>query len=251
VQEFEGAGRVVIVAAHPDDEVIGAGILLASLKDIWIVHTTNGSPRDLADARRSGCSTQEDYANARRREFGCAMRLAGVPLEHSTCLNFTDQETMHHMAELCTRVAQELRHLSAEVVLTHPYEGGHPDHDSTAFAVHRCFRETGRLFEMTSYHSREGVLETGKFLPNGEPAAVRELRQADKLTKESMLACFQSQQPVLRDFPVVPEQFRPAPRYDFTKPPHAGTLHYERLPWGITGQRWRELAAECEHAVSR
>jgi hypothetical protein len=36
---------------------------------------------------------------------------------------------------------------------------------------------------------------------------------------------------------------RPAPLYDFTKPPHAGKLWYESLGWSMTGRRWRELAA--------
>jgi hypothetical protein len=25
-------------------------------------------------------------------------------------------------------------------------------------------------------------------------------------------------------------------------PPHAGPLHYERQPWGMSGERWRNLA---------
>ena len=239
----------MIVAAHPDDEVIGAGALLGMLDDVWIIHTTNGSPRDLSDARRSGFSTQEEYAAARRREFHSAMQLAGVPADHAICLNFTDQESMLHMPDVCRLVAEEIGRLKPSIVLTQPYEGGHPDHDTAALAVHRCFANTGRLFEMTAYYWLNGLLETGKFLPNGEPGVTEELSEPDRTRKERMLACFRSQEATLQWFPVVPEQFRPAPDYDFTQPPHAGTLQYERLPWGITGQRWRELAAECGRAL--
>jgi N-acetylglucosamine malate deacetylase 2 len=246
VQELEQAKRVVIVVAHPDDEVIGAGALLPYLRDVRIVHTTDGSPLDLSDAARNGFASREEYAAARQQELTCALELAGIPRDHMICLGFTDKETMNHLWDLCRRVEEELLRLDPDAVLTQPYEGGHPDHDSTAFAVHRCFGRSGRLFEMTSYHAKDGALETSVFLPRGECAAVRALREEDADRKRRMLACFKSQESVLRDFPVVPEQFRRAPHYDFTQPPHPGMLHYERLPWGITGHRWRELAARCE-----
>jgi N-acetylglucosamine malate deacetylase 2 len=243
MQELERAKRVVIVVAHPDDEVIGAGALLPYLQDVWIVHTTDGSPADLVDATRSGFVSREEYAAARRQELACALRLARVPWQRAVCLRFTDKETMYHLADLFRGLMEVFARLKPDAVLTQPYEGGHPDHDSTAFAVHRCLGRSGALFEMTSYHSRDASLETGVFLPNGETPALRELREEDRARKRKMLACFKSQQSVLRDFPVVPEQFRRAPEYDFTQPPHEGKLHYERLPWGITGQRWRELAS--------
>ena len=40
------------------------------------------------------------------------------------------------------------------VVLTHAYEGGHPDHDAVAFAVHRAARRTSAaVVEMPFYHA--------------------------------------------------------------------------------------------------
>jgi LmbE family N-acetylglucosaminyl deacetylase len=176
------------------------------------------------------------------------MSIACVPAEHSICLGYTDQETIYHLDYLCGRLAEEIARLEPDVVLTQPYEGGHPDHDTTAFAVDRCFGWSGQVFEMTSYHSRDGDLATGKFLGGGDAGTERELGEQDAVRKQKMLACFKSQRAVLKYFRLVPEQFRRAPKYDFTQPPHTGTLHYERLGWGITGHRWRELAARCEWA---
>jgi LmbE family N-acetylglucosaminyl deacetylase len=179
------------------------------------------------------------------------MTTAGVPPGSSTCLGYTDQEAIYHLDELCGRLAEEFARLEPDVVLTQPYEGGHPDHDATAFAVDRCFAWSGQVFEMTSYHSCEGELVTGTFLPGDEAVAIRDLSEQDASRKQKMLECFKSQQAVLKYFRMGPEQFRRAPKYDFTQPPHAGTLHYERLGWGMTGHRWRELAARCEWAHSQ
>ena len=41
------------------------------------------------------------------------------------------------------------------------------------------------------------------------------------------------------------ERFRPAPNYDFTRPPHAGQLFYEKFNWGMTGEQWRALAGRA------
>jgi LmbE family N-acetylglucosaminyl deacetylase len=176
------------------------------------------------------------------------MKIAGVPAEHCTSLGYTDQEAIYHLDDMCDRLGQEFARLGPDVVLTQPYEGGHPDHDATAFAVDRCFGWSGQVFEMASYYSRNGELVTGEFLPGGDPGELRDLGEQEFRRKLEMLACFESQQPVLQYFRVGPERFRRAPKYDFGQPPHAGVLHYERLGWGMTGHRWRELAARCEWA---
>jgi LmbE family N-acetylglucosaminyl deacetylase len=244
--QFDPEGRITIIAAHPDDETIGAGALLRYLPQVKIIHVTDGSPADLALASRSGFSSREEYSAARRRELECALALAGLSLADTISLGFTDQETMYHLPELCDRLTDELSKDPPDLIVTHPYEGGHPDHDSIAFAVRRVCGPSTRLFEMTSYHEGNAGLTTGVFLPNGEPGTViRELTREDRAIKQKMLACFDSQASVLINFPVVPELFRPAPDYDFTQPPAEGSLYYEKRPWGITGRQWRDLAAQC------
>ena len=64
-----------------------------------------------------------------------------------------------------------------------------------------------------------------------------------------MLDCFVSQRDLLAAFGTKVERFREAPDYDFTKPPHLGELHYERLGWGITGEIWRQHAAAALDAL--
>ena len=43
--------RVAVVAAHPDDETIGAGASLGLLRTPVLVHVTDGAPRSGHDAR--------------------------------------------------------------------------------------------------------------------------------------------------------------------------------------------------------
>ena len=246
----ERAPAVMIVAAHPDDEVIGAGAQLPRLKELTIVHTTDGAPRDRRDANAAGYGSWETYASARRGELAAALRLAGVPADAACTLGFADQGASFHLVELADALAAVFAERRPEVVITQPYEGGHPDHDATAFAVHAACALLARrglrppaLVEMTSYHAGEGGLVTASFLPRPQSEVTTLVLDAQaRACKRALVACFATQRAVLAQFPLEIEPFRPAPSYDFARPPHDGRLYYEHFDWGVDGIRWRALA---------
>jgi N-acetylglucosamine malate deacetylase 2 len=243
------APRLVVVGAHPDDETIGAGGRLRQFRNASFVCVTDGAPRDPSDTAAAGFQTPEHYAAARRAEFGSVLSAAGIK-RSGRHLNYVDQETSINLNALTQTLADLLRELEPEVILTQPYEGGHPDHDATAFAVHRACqlmeRSGGRaplIVEMTSYHSRSGTMETATFLPSGSREEVTTvLSDEERRFKATLFQCYRTQQQVLQSFPIAIERFRIAPDYDFTEPPHAGRLFYENFNWGMTGARWRHLA---------
>jgi N-acetylglucosamine malate deacetylase 2 len=251
---FEGR-RIAIVAAHPDDETIGAGALLSLLRETVFIHVTDGAPRDMEDATANGFSTREDYAAARRQEFHNALRAGNVSPSATLCLGHTDQEAALHLVEIARDLSCLLRQFAVDTVLVHPYEGGHPDHDSTAFAVHAACRLSAgralRIMEFTSYHDREGRFETGAFLADhGTAEFTMRLDGEEQARKQRMFECFRTQHKVLRQFKIAEERFRRAPAYDFTSPPHRGRLWYEQFSWGITKSRWLALAKSAAEELS-
>jgi hypothetical protein len=40
----------LVTAAHPEDETIGAGVLISRAEHVQVVHATEGSPPNLSDA---------------------------------------------------------------------------------------------------------------------------------------------------------------------------------------------------------
>jgi LmbE family N-acetylglucosaminyl deacetylase len=253
---------VLMVVAHPDDETIGAGGLLPRLPGLRIVHLTDGAPRDPANTGAAGFEHREDYAAERRRELIAAVRLAGVEPWQLTAFNVVDQEASLEMAYLTLKLVDLIRKGRPGVILTHAYEGGHPDHDAAAFAVHAaCVRvqTPPEVYEFTSYHaaaqvqaagrSRESSgtarIETGRFLSGTDPGEVVMLDQAARSRKREMFDCFPTQRQMLHHFAIEEERFRPSPAYDFTTAPHPGPLLYESFGWTLTGERWRLLAQEA------
>ncbi len=252
------APPLLVVSAHPDDEVVSLGSRLPRLPGVTLVHVTDGAPRNGADARAHGFGGWAAYALARRRELESAVALAGIAPAQLRELEVADQAASLHLAAIARRLADLFAELRPVGVVTHPYEGGHPDHDATAFAVHAACRLLVRrrepipiLVEASSYHNGPGGIEVGCFVPRaGAAEAVTvQLSEAECDLKRRMFACFASQQETLQYFPVGVECFRLAPRYDFWNPPHGGRLFYENFPWGMTGQRFCMLAREAEEQL--
>jgi LmbE family N-acetylglucosaminyl deacetylase len=162
--------RVMIVAAHPDDETLGLGAQLCRFDDALLVHATDGAPRDGEDARNYGFAAPAEYAAARRRELAAALRAGGADGLRTLCLGLPDKEAMADLAGLSRRIAGLFREENPAAVITHAYEGGHPDHDSVAFAVHaagRLIDHPPTIIEFPLYHRAAGEMVTGIF-----PAAI-------------------------------------------------------------------------------
>jgi LmbE family N-acetylglucosaminyl deacetylase len=247
-------GRVLVVVAHPDDETVGAGSRLPLLRSARFVYATDGAPRDGLDAARHGLSV-DAYRVVRKCERAAALALCGIGEKQVVELGCPDQQAARRLPQLAMRLADLFNAERPQVVLTHPYEGGHPDHDATAFAAHAArqwLRQRGQavpdLVEMASYHRGEHGLRSGAFLPHAavnQASGIAVLDSRDRVFKQGLLDCYGTQRETLRRFPLDRECFRPAPPYDFGHAPHAGLLFYEEHGWGVTGEEFRALALQA------
>lgn len=258
--------RLLLVFAHPDDEVLAIGGRMARLSASRLLTVTDGAPLNGQDAAHHGFASLQAYRDARTGELDRAFTKAGLlpfapmrtPLEWTPV---ADQTTPLHLVRLTQALAVAIHQLRPEAVLTHPYEGGHPDHDACAFAVHTAVRMLQRgsaplgpasvytpvIAEAAFYHAGPAGMQTGRFLPSPEPVAERRcpLSPKEQRMKRDLLDCFPSQRETLQQFQTEYELYREAPTYDFTQPPHAGELLYEHFGWGFTGAQFRSLAAEA------
>ena len=250
---------LLIVAAHPGNETIGAGGLLGHVSSCEILHVTSGAPRDSRFFPESYVGSREDYARIRRDEATRALKLAGFDAASIGALGGIDQEVVVQSTELARALFDVLAHKRPQVVLTHPYEGGHPDQDATALVVHAAvamLRREGEpaplVFEMPSFHAGPEGPEYGVFLEGtGDEGVAVALSAEDRARKRRMLDCFASQRTTIAPFlpRIDVERFRPAPPYRFSSPPHPGLLQYERIGWPTKGETWRAHAKETLRAL--
>src|SRR5260370_9566913 len=129
------------------------------------------------------------------------------------------------MGELPCHRAGVFRERAPDLILRQPYEGGHPAHDATAFAVQHAIHvkplRAPMLIEFASYHRNPSSdsIEVGCFLPERDLAPLRIFLSRHEIEfKRRITSCFVSQTEVLSCFRLDVDGFCPAPAYDFSLP---------------------------------
>jgi LmbE family N-acetylglucosaminyl deacetylase len=218
------------------------------MKHLTILQLTDGAPRDCDDGKRAGFSDRAAYARERERETRRAIAVLGIK-RHLLRYNVPDQESIFKVSDLIRRVEDALR--KARLVFTHPYEGGHPDHDTAALVVQLASTRLSQSadvppmrLEFGSYHHRDGQMVVGAFWPDpGSPEIKVTLDGETRRLKCRALAEYRTQSRVIDWFASDAERYRLAPLYEFSQPPPPGVAHYDLFGWPITAAHWRAHAA--------
>jgi LmbE family N-acetylglucosaminyl deacetylase len=140
LQELD-ARRLIVVAPHPDDEVLGAGGLiqfaLSSQIPIEIIAVTDGE----SSHPHSKASRTMDLASERRRESHLALQRLGWEEPVISHLHVPDGHVTRRRAQLDERLSSCVR--SGDLVAAPWRHDGHPDHDACGESAFAIGRETG------------------------------------------------------------------------------------------------------------
>lgn len=219
--------------------------MLRNVPDVWIVHVTDGAE-----------SLGAEHAKRRRHEVASSLARGGIAPERLLpSLGFVDMWSVRSLEAMVSTLRTLIERIAPSWILTHPYEGGHPDHDAVAFAVRNVVDALGAraplLWEAAGYHrGADRSLRRGEFVTDASEVTIEiPLSAEDLRQKDGMLACFESQPLLQLLLPFPTERFRPAPRYDFSQPP-AVPLHYELISssW-MDGAEWRSTVAAARAAI--
>lgn len=246
-------GRTLVIVAHADDEAIGCGGLLQRMRDPMVVFCTDGAPCDRWFWEKYG--SREAYARMRRDEARRALAHVGVSRieflapDPNPLRKFVDQDLFLNIGAAGARIHELLQSFHAEALLTPAYEGGHPDHDTCAFLTW-CISRHHVLpaWEFPLYYRKpdgESVRQCFMTAEGGESLFDATPQEVER--KRRMLEEYVSQRDTIAMFNPAIERFRPQPAYDFTRPPHAGTLNYEAWGWPITGAQLLQSFAASIH----
>jgi len=182
--DLTDAGCPLVVAPHPDDEILGVGGLLATLGRGDIVAVTDGE----ASHPKSTVYSQAELAALRRRESGAALSRLGLP-----------QARVHRLGQPDGGIDEDA---VATALTAWLYPGrwclatwrgdGHPDHEAVGRAAARACQDTGaRLLEYPVW--------TWHWSRPGDPripwrrARVVPLADAARAAKSAAIEAFRSQ----------------------------------------------------------
>ena len=232
-------GGVLVFAAHQDDEVLGLGLTLVKHRSngdrVTVVFTTNGAGGNWKESN----TVKRAVSTARLKEARDALAVIGIDASEIVCLGFPDGGLHRYIPEASEDIASLIRAVVPHTIYVHAIEGGHIDHDVTAFVVQGV---SARLriepvFEWAEYNSEA---------PGGQPVAdarfafdpyVQDFEcaptpcdQSELTSKRQMLASYASQAVSIRYYPFRSEILRKArPVHLLPRLAHFTRLHQGRL----------------------
>jgi LmbE family N-acetylglucosaminyl deacetylase len=215
----EPKGGVLVVAAHPDDEVLGNGLTMikhrARGERVVVVFATNGAGGNWRD----GIGAGSGLAARRFSEACAALGEIGIPAQDVVCLGFPDGGLQRYVREAARDIERLLLDCAPRVVYVHALEGGHLDHDMTSYIVQSlCARQGLRnVYEWCEYNRdaplgqspREARFAADPYLPNFE-RRMMESTDEERQIKLRMLTHYASQAGIIAQYPFQSEGLRAA-----------------------------------------
>jgi len=141
---LERVERAVVVAPHPDDEILGLGGTLALLSEagveVVLVAVTDGE----ASHAPSAFPSAEELRARRPEESMIALDRLGIEAQRVVRLGIGDGQ----VAGTETELAEAIRHeIDAASWVFAPWEhDGHPDHEAAGRAAARAARSSGARY---------------------------------------------------------------------------------------------------------
>jgi LmbE family N-acetylglucosaminyl deacetylase len=223
--------RILVFVPHPDDEIVACAAAIGRAKEqgaeIFAAYLTDGciARETLWPWRRKH---HADDVARRRAEADAAAECLGV-----APVGWGARPARRLWREL-PRVHAEMRAAieacAADQIWVPAYEGGNPDHDGLN-ALGQLFTDRLSVLEFAEYNFLGGRARAQQFpFPDGSERTIF-LTPGEQERKRALLGLYASEQRNLNYVGIVEECYRPLAVYDYSQPPHSGTLWYARFQW--------------------
>jgi LmbE family N-acetylglucosaminyl deacetylase len=223
--------RNLILIPHPDDEVVGCAAAIARARAggarVYALYLGHGYL-----ARQTVWPWERPfYAKRVARRLEEAMRAAeylGLLVAGQNKTRAA-REIWPNLNAVKDEVDHAIRACAPDRIWVPAYEGGNPDHDGLN-ALASAIR-TLPVFEFSEYHFAQRRAQANHFIaPRGDETLFT-LTPEEQAMKRDALALYKSEAGNLSAMQCAEESFRPLEAYDYARPPHEGTLWYERFQW--------------------
>lgn len=203
----DNKGGILVIAAHPDDDVIGLGITLNRYiqygNNVTVVFTTNGA----GGVWKSPIKNQRSLSETRYNEACEALKLIKIPKEQIISFGFPDGGLFRYILQLAIDLLTLIHTIEPKEIYVHALEGGHPDHDITSFVTqYICHQiDFSEVFEWGEYNGETSIEDPStplKFPLDpflGETKQwINTLNDTEIRLKEKMLEKHESQQDLIK-----------------------------------------------------
>ncbi|GEM_PF-2505118 len=185
--------RVLVIAPHPDDDVIACAGLLQRAGEPRILFVTDGErnpwpQRFLFGKLRLTDEDRAQWGAMRRREALESLQITGAGEHQTRFLGFPDQRLMSLARRgdrrLLALLTEEIRTFAPTLIVSPSTFDAHYDHRAIAWYAHQAARECGA--EIVTYSIHGGA-------PRNRVRAVLELAEDERQRKRAAILSHKSQ----------------------------------------------------------
>jgi LmbE family N-acetylglucosaminyl deacetylase len=223
--------RILILVAHPDDEVVGCAASIARARSegatVTALYLTNGCiPREAMWPWQR--ENYDSVVAVRRAEAEAAATFLGVlPVGWGTR---PARALWRELPAVFEEVQVALAQFRPDQVWVPAYEGGNPDHDALS-AVGFKLKSRTSVLEFSEYNFFGGKARYQSFISSDETVRVVSLTPAERMVKKTALKLYVSEAHTLSAIDIGQESYRPLARYNYAQPPHQDKVWYARFQW--------------------
>ncbi len=245
--------RILVLVPHPDDEVGGAAIairrVVAEGATVILLDLTHGRPPQESQWPWNRGDIYRLRVEQRRSEAAAAARALGV--QRIADDGLPARRLRHILPVTSSRVFAALDAHDIDTIWAPAYDGAHPDHAATnaiAAALARA-RPDLSVWEFAEYNNAGGRKQANAFPDNRGYEIELAATPEEARWKSAVLGLYRSEafnRGNVADGGPPKESFRPLPRHDYARPPHAGRLFYERFHWVPFRMPWIDSTRGAE-----
>jgi LmbE family N-acetylglucosaminyl deacetylase len=223
--------KILILAPHPDDEVVGFAASIGRAKsmgaEINVLFLTTGCVDKNVlwpwDRRK-----HERFVSRRHAEAEKAAESLGINIS-----GFSDRPARNlwkNLNAVYGEAKTAAEKSGAEQIWVPAYEGGNADHDGLN-AVGKKLSGKYDVVEFAEYNFFGGKAKPQEFPHPNKTERIIALSDEERLKKRGLLDIYASEKQNLGYVGLKWENFRPIADYDYSHPPHKGKLWYARFQW--------------------
>ncbi|MDD3370257.1 MAG: PIG-L family deacetylase [Alphaproteobacteria bacterium] len=223
--------RILILVAHPDDEVVACAACVARARTqgatVSALYLTDGclSEETLWPWQRKH---HEDMVTRRHLEAEAAATSLGIlPVGWG---NRPARALWRELPIVFEEVNIAISQYKPDQIWVPAYEGGNPDHDALN-AIGFKLKSRLSVLEFPEYNYFGGEMRSQTFISSGTSEHIVTLTLVERAAKRALMEIYASEKSNLSGLKLDQECYRPLTTYDYAQPPHQGTLWYTRFQW--------------------
>ena len=223
--------KVLLIFAHPDDEIVGLFTFINRKKKRGISFVTFFLTNGVMPREKMWFFKRNSYSSIlSQRILEMKKSMTAIGIKNYTYQNIPSRTLKDNIEPSIYRINKLINKHKIDTLFAPAYEGGHQDHDAANFISSKFVNKLS-VYEYSEYNFFSNKVNSNHFINLSGKENNIYLDEHEKKEKIEALKIYESEKMNLNYLSFDKECYRSLLKYDYSKPPHSGILFYRRFSW--------------------